>query len=161
MNKFLRTLMIATALVVATGGAASAAGSPDPIVGTWTLNLTKSRFSPGPAPQSQTRTYAPSAQGIALTWKGVAADGSAVSGESTFNTDGKEYPISGSPDYNTISLKKINGSTVKATLKRGGKVVGSTVRTISAHGKVMTLHTKARDLKNMPYDNVMVFDKQE
>ena len=30
----------------------------DPFVGTWKLNLAKSKFNPGPAPKSQTRTWA-------------------------------------------------------------------------------------------------------
>ncbi len=160
MNKFLRTMVIGTLVILGVSAAAVAADAPDPIVGTWTLNVAKSRFSPGPAPKSQTRTYTQSAQGTSLTFSGVAADGSQVSGQSTFNYDGKDYPISGSPDYDTLSLKRVNGSTAKATLKRGGKRVGTTTRTISAHGKVMTLATKAKDVKGSPYDNVMVFDKQ-
>ena len=160
MNKFLRTMVIGTLVILGVSAAAVAADAPDPIVGTWTLNVAKSRFSPGPAPKSQTRTYAQSAQGTSLTFSGVAADGAQVSGQSTFNYDGKDYPISGSPDFDTLSLKRVNGSTAKATLKRGGKRVGTTTRTISAHGKVMTLATKAKDVKGSPYDNVMVFDKQ-
>jgi hypothetical protein len=160
MNKFLRTLVIGTLLSVGGSAAAVAADAPDPVIGTWTLNVAKSRFSPGPAPKSQTRTYTQTAQGTALTFSGVAADGSSVSGQSTFNYDGKEYPITGSPDFDTLSLQRINGSTVKSKLKRGGKAVGTTTRTISAHGKVMTLATKGRDVKGAPYDNVMVFDKQ-
>jgi hypothetical protein len=159
MNKFLRTILIGTLL--AAGGAVVWAGAaPDPIIGTWTLNVAKSKFNPGPAPKSQTRTYAQSAQGIAMTFSGVAADGSAISGQSTFNYDGKDYPITGSPDYDTLSLKRVNGSTVKAVLKLSGKVVGSTTRSISAHGKVMTLSTKATSAKGTPYDFVAVFDKQ-
>jgi hypothetical protein len=30
---------------------------PDPIIGTWKVNLAKSKFSPGPAPKSLMRTY--------------------------------------------------------------------------------------------------------
>jgi hypothetical protein len=78
------------------------------MAGTWTLNLEKSKFVPGPAPKSQTRTYADTPDGTALTVTGVAADGSAVSGQSTFKYDGKDYPITGSADYDTLSLKRIN-----------------------------------------------------
>jgi hypothetical protein len=54
----------------------------------------------------------------------------------------------------------VNGSTVKSVLKKDGKVVGSTTRTISAHGKVMTLSTKATDVKGVAHDEVAVYDKQ-
>lgn len=159
MNTFLRTILIGT-MLAAGGAAVWAAGAPDPVIGTWTLNVVKSKFNPGPAPKSQTRTYAQSAQGIAMTFNGVAADGSPVSGQSTFNYDGKDYPITGSPDFDTLSLKRVNGSTVKAVMKLSGKVVGSTTRSISEHGKVMTLSSKGTNAKGAPYDNVAVFDKQ-
>jgi len=160
MNRSIRTLLIGTVLAVDGGAVALAAEAPNPVVGTWTLNLANSKFNPGPAPKSQTRTYAQTAQGTALTFNGVAADGSAVSGQSTFKYDGKDYPITGSPDFDTLSLKRINGSTVKSTQKKAGKVVGTTTRTISAHGKVLTLSSKGTDAKGMSYDNVLVFDKQ-
>jgi hypothetical protein len=159
MNKFLRTILMGTVLAIG-GAAVSAAAAPDAVIGTWTLNVAKSKFSPGPAPTSQTRTYAVSAQGTALTFSGVAADGSPVSGQSTFNYDGKDYPITGSPDYDTLSLKRINGSTVKGVLKLSGKVVGSATRSISAHGKILTLTSKGTDAKGKAYHNVAVFDKQ-
>ena len=159
MNRFLGTILLGT-MLGAGGATVWAADAPDAIIGTWTLNVAKSTFTPGPAPKSQTRTYAQSAQGVAMTFNGVAADGSPVSGQSTFNYDGKDYPITGSPDYDTLSLKRVNGSTVKAVLKLSGKVVGSTTRSISAHGKVMTLSTKGTSAKGTPYDFVTVFDKQ-
>ena len=114
----------------------------------------------GPGPKSQSRTYTLSAQGVTLSVTGVAADGSAISQQSTFNYDGKDYPISGSPDYDTLALKRVNGSTVKSQLKLKGAVVGTTTRSISDHGKVMTLTTKAKSAKGVDIDWVLVFDKQ-
>jgi hypothetical protein len=45
-------------------------------------------------------------------------------------------------------------------MKKSGKLVGSTTRTVSAHGKVLTLATKATDAKGVAYDNVAVCDMQ-
>jgi hypothetical protein len=89
----------------------------------------------------------------------AAADGSAVSGQSTFKYDGKDYPISGGGGYDALSFKRINGSTVKSAMKNSGKVVGWTTRTISAHGKVLTLSTKLT-VAGIHNDNVAVYDKQ-
>jgi hypothetical protein len=147
-------------LAVGAAAVASAAGAPDPVVGTWKLNLAKSKFSPGPGPQSQTRTYAETAQGTTLTVTGVAADGAPVSGQSTFNYDGKDYPITGSPDYDTLSLQRLDGNTVKSTQKKAGKVTGTTTRTVSKDGRVLTLMSKGTNAKGAAYDNVLVFDKQ-
>ena len=159
MNSVLKMIMVATALALGAGQIATAA-APEAVVGTWTLNLEKSKFSPGPALKSQTRTYAESADGIALTFSSVAADGSAMSGKSTFKYDGKDYPISGSPDYDTLSAQRVDGNTVKSVQKKAGKVIGSTVRTVSAHGKVLTLASKGKDAKGASFHNVLVFDRQ-
>lgn len=155
-----RTILLGAVLAASCAASASAAAASDPVIGTWTLNLGKSKFTPGPGPKSQSRTYTQSAQGVTLNVTGVAADGSAISQQSTFNYDGKDYPISGSPDYDTLSLKRVNGSTVKSELKLKGAVVGTTVRSISGHGKVMTLTTKAKSAKGGDIEWVMVFDKQ-
>ena len=157
MNKALSTFLVGAVLALGVGSAALAADSID---GTWKLNVAKSKFTPGPAPKSQTRTYKETADGTSLTFTGVAADGSAVSGQSTFKYDGKDYTMTGSPDFDTLSLKRLNGSTVRSTLKKGGKTVGTTVRTISGHGKVLTLSSKGTDAKGAAFDNVAVYDKQ-
>jgi len=160
MNKIFHMLVLGTVLAAATGTVAVAASGSEPATGTWTLNLEKSKFDPGPAPKSQTRSYAQSADGTTLTFSGVAADGSSMSGKSTFKYDGKDYPISGSADYDTLALKRVNATTVKSSQKKDGKVVAWTTRTVSAHGKVMTLTSKGKNAKGESYHNVAVFDKQ-
>ncbi len=62
MKYFLGTLLVGTVLACAGGAPVLAAAAADPIVGAWTLSLTKSKYSPGPAPKSLTRTYAETAQ---------------------------------------------------------------------------------------------------
>jgi hypothetical protein len=160
MKKFLRMLIVGTVIAAGCGAAAGAADSPDPVVGTWTLNLAKSKFPAGAAPQSQTRTYTQSADGTSLSVTGVTADGAAVSQKSTFKYDGKDYAFSGSPDWDTLSLKKVNSSTVNGTLKMGGKRVGTSVRSISDHGKKLTLTTNQNVAKGKKYHAVAVFDRQ-
>jgi hypothetical protein len=59
-----------------------------------------------------------------------------------------------------LALKRVNGSTVKSTQKLKGKIVGATTRTVSAHGKVLTLTSKGTDVKGIPFNDVSVFDKQ-
>lgn len=160
MRSLFRTLLVATVLAVGGAAVALAAAAPDAIVGTWKLNLAKSTFSPGPAPKSQMRAYVATADGIDMTYTGVAADGSAVNGKSTFKYDGKDYPITGSPDFDVLSLKRIDATTIESTQKKAGKTTGTTVRTISGDGKVMTLKSKGTSANGKAYENVMVFDRQ-
>jgi hypothetical protein len=160
MKRSLSTLLVGAVLAFGIGAISFAAGATDPVVGTWALNLSKSKFNPGPAPKSLTRTYAQGADGTTLSLSGVAADGSSISGQSTFKYDGRDYAYTGSPNWDTLSLKRVNASTVKSSLKKAGKVVGSTTRTISAHGKLLTLKTKATTAKGDSYDEVAVYDRQ-
>jgi hypothetical protein len=158
MRTLLRMLVVGTVLAVGAAGVALAA--TDVAVGTWKLNLDKSKFNPGPAFKSQTRSYEATSDGLKLTISGVAADGSSNSGGSTFKYDGKDYPITGSPDYDTLSLKRVNSHTVTSTQKKDGKAIGTTTRTVSKDGKVMTLTSKGKGANGAAFHNTLVFDKQ-
>src|SRR5579863_9582909 len=110
----------------------------DPAVGTWKLNVAKSKYSPGPPPKSATITYEETAEGIKRTGESVDAEGKTTSFEYTAKYDGKDYPVTGSDVYDAIALKRINDFTVEATIKKGANVVGTARRVVSKNGKVMT-----------------------
>ena len=158
MKTLLKSILLGAMLVAA--GAAIAAGTPDPVVGTWKLNIAKSTIDPSQALKCQTRTYTQGDDGISVAVKGVRADGSPVSQQSTFKYDGKEYKWSGAADYDGVSLKRVNGSTVTAVMMRAGKKVGNTTRTISGQGKILTLATKVTGADGKSYSIILVFDKQ-
>jgi hypothetical protein len=158
-----RRCLCATVLGIALVGLAAlqAAGqATDPLVGTWELNVAKSKFDPGPAPKSETRTYVMAGQDIKATSKGVDASGKPSAGEWTINYDGKDRPQTGNPDADTLSLQRIDDHTVSFTQKKAGKTVITGTRTISADGKVMTITTKGTNSKGQPINNVWVFDKR-
>jgi len=137
-----------------------AANATDPAIGTWKLNLEKSHFPAGQTPKSTTRTYAAAAGGTSMTVTGVNADGSAISESATLTYDGKDDAFTGSTMWNALALKKVNGTTVKAELKKDGKVVGHATRTISGKGKVLTLTTAYKSAKGGTIHETAVFDKQ-
>lgn len=157
MNKYLKMLTLGFLLAL---GATSVANAADPAIGTWTLNLEKSKFHGATAPKSMMRNYTAGAAGTDMKVTGVAADGSAISQASTLTYDGKDCAITGNPMYDTLSLTKVNGSTVKSELKKDGKVVGHTTRAISGKGKVLTLSTAMKTAKGGTTHDVAVFDKQ-
>ena len=105
-----RTLRCATVLgiVVALFGTRSAAQGTDPVVGTWVLNVAKSTFSPGPAPKSESRTYVAAGKEIKVTSAGVGADGKPTAGGWTIVADGRDVPMTGNPNADTLSLKQID-----------------------------------------------------
>jgi hypothetical protein len=160
MNRFLQTLTLGFVFALSATTVVAAADGADPAIGTWTLNLDKSKFHDGTAPKSMTRTYSASAAGTDMKVTGVAADGTAISQTVTLTYDGKDCAVTGGSVYDTLSLTKINGSTVKSVLKKDGKVVGHTTRTISGKGKVLTLSTALTTPKGGTTHDVAVFDRQ-
>jgi hypothetical protein len=131
----------------------------DAVDGTWKLNVAKSKFS-GMAPKSATRVYTESADGPTLDQKVVGADGKEMSMHATLTYDGKEHPISGNPDADTVTSKAIDAHTSDFTLKKGGKVAGSVHRVVSADGKTLTVRNTGTHADGKTYDDTLVFDKQ-
>lgn len=142
------------------GWAMAAASGSDPVVGTWRLNVSKSTFTAGPALKSQTRTYSQSGPTITLVMKSVAADGSEMTSRTTYQFDGKDHPITGNADFDSISAQQVDANTAKFTLKRGGKAVGTTDRTVSKDGKTLTSTMKVTTAKGEASESSLVFDKQ-
>jgi hypothetical protein len=153
MRRILAIILFAAAFM---GGIAMA---NDPVVGTWTLDVAKSKFSPGPAPKSATRVYAESADGLTLDGKTVAADGKEASMHVAYKADGKTYPVTGNPDADSVTPKSIDARTWNFTLTKNGKVVGTVHRTVSADGKTLTVNNKGTH-NGVPYDDTLVFTRQ-
>jgi hypothetical protein len=152
----IKTLRLFAAIM----GTAAIAWAADPVVGTWKLNVSKSKFSPGPTPKESTRVYEARPEGIKVTVKTVQADGSAFTVLITENYDGKDYPVVGSPDYDTVELKKVNEQVAEATLMHGHILVAHAKREISADGKTMTITYKESPDRAHPVNNQAVYDKQ-
>src|SRR5215467_5297117 len=110
----------------------------DPIIGTWKLNPTKSKFSPGPPPKSITLTYEAAGQGVKVTVKGTDAEGKPINSQFTANFDGKDYPVSGNPDWDTVAWKRIDAYKSEVSRKKAGKVLSTATRVISNDGKTLT-----------------------
>ena len=158
LRKSRLVLAVSTALLLVLGQ--SSANPADPIDGTWELNVAKSKFDPGPAPRSQTRTYKSDGQTVHSTSKGVNAEGQETTVEYTASYDGKEAAITGSPVADTISIKRINDSTSEATLKKNGKIVSVSTRVVSSDGKQMSVTTTGTGTKGQPIRSELVFERK-
>src|SRR5690349_6067650 len=89
--------------------AALVAAAADPVgMGTYKLDPAKSKFNPGPPPKSLTTTF--QADGNKVKWKSerVGPDGKASTATYTAAYDGKDYPMEGSPNADTVVLKRID-----------------------------------------------------
>src|SRR5262245_2152867 len=145
--------------LVATSSLSSFAQT-DPIIGTWKLNLAKSKLSPGPPPKSQTLTYEAVGQGVKVTVKGTDAEGKPIDIQSTANYDGKDYPVTGNPNWDTVARKRIDAYTMEITRKKAGKVVSTGTIVVSKDGKTQTLKEKGVNAKGEKFSNTVVYEKQ-
>jgi hypothetical protein len=136
------------------------AQAPDPVNGTWVLNVAKSTFKPGPAYKSETRTYEMVGNQLKMKSTVVDADGTSRDVASTYTVDGKEYPVTGAPDVDSQALKQIDRYTLEGNLMKNGKVVQTVKRVVSNDGAVLTIWFKGTDAKGRQIDNTLVFDRR-
>ena len=139
--------------------AGASAFAADAVDGSWKLNVAMSKFS-GMAPKSSTRVYSDTADGTTLEQKTVGADGKETSMHVTLKYDGKDHPVTGNPDADTVEGKAIDAHTSHFTMKKGGKVVGTVHRVVSADGKTLTVNNKGTHADGKAYDDTLVYERQ-
>ena len=138
----------------------SMAFAADNWIGTWKMNVAKSKASPGPGPKSLTLTFTASPAGITLSTEGVMADGSVRKGSYTSKFDGKDVPWEGNPDADMASAKKVDDNNYTNTWKKGGKVTINAKATVSADGKTLTVTQTGKNAKGEDVNSTAVYDKQ-
>lgn len=157
-----RSLYVIGMLVTAALMAGSLMAQANPFVGTWKLNVAKSKFEGTTAPKSLTRTVTAEGAGLKYSFEGVAADGSKMSYSFTSNLDGKDAAVTGTGmpgGADTVTLKKVSATKTEGVMKKGGKEVGKATAELSANGKTTTVTTSGKvDGKEMKA--VSVYEKQ-
>jgi hypothetical protein len=153
----MRARTILLTLVVCLVAAAVCFASPQ--MGTWKLNEAKSKFAPG-APKNHTVVYEAAGDSIKVTVDGTDADGKALHNEWTGKFDGKDYPVTGDPAFDTRAYKQVNANTLDMTIKKDGKVTMTGKIVVSADGKTRTVTTSGTDAKGKKVKNTAVYDKQ-
>jgi hypothetical protein len=158
----MRLLKFASILVLAAVACAPAFAQSNPAMGTWKLNVEKSKYNPGPAPRSLTRTLEAQGENVKYSFEGVSAEGTGVAYSFTVAFDGKETPITGSMPggADAISIKRIDASTFEATLTKAGKVIGTAKSEISKNGKVTTVTAQGTNAEGQATTSSAVYDKQ-
>jgi len=159
VKKILSSVFLALLTI---GNAVIAVGAdPDPVVGTWKLNLAKSTFGGVPAYKSQIRTYSRSSSGdLTLKMTTVSSEGKETTTQATYKLNGKDYPSMGNSDFDSLSGMQIDTSTVEFTLKRAGNPVGKIRRTVSKDGQTLTINFVLTNTNGVQTSALTIFDKQ-
>jgi hypothetical protein len=141
----------------------SAQSTDDPSIGSWKLNVAKSKFSPGPPITSDTRSYEFQSGWLIVTTETIDAAGKRTGVRFAGKFDGKAYPQIGrfAPTIALITYKPVDKSTLKYTVRSTeGKLNSTNTRVVSADGKTMTIEQKTTTADGKPVDNVEVFERQ-
>jgi hypothetical protein len=153
-------VVVTLGVVLGAGGGQVAAQASNPRFGTWKLNVAKSKYDPGPAPQSGTMKIEAAGEGEKSSTEGVNATGGPTKTEYTAQYDGKDYAITGAQNADMVSLKRLDARTLERTNKKGEKVVATSTWVVSEDGKTMTVTTKGTNAQGQATNNVTVWDKQ-
>ena len=161
LNSRIAGLILAVCVITTFPSHAFAQG-PNPLIGTWKVNLAKSTFSPGPPPKSPaTRTYTQNGDGLKVVISGgVNADGSAIFESWAAHFDDKDYPVVGSADTDMVTITMVGASTMDQTLKKGGKTIETRRYTVSKDRKTMTTWRGGTNNVGLPLSNFEVWTKQ-
>jgi hypothetical protein len=160
-----RLFVVLLTLVVSGSVVAQAAQSAAPdehnqLIGVWNLNVARSTYSPGPAPKSETRTYVREGKDVQGIIDRAFADGRREHIEYTANFD-REYPVTGTDQYDHVILKRIDPRTAEAVLSHAGRVFGVARRVISNDGKSMTITFTREAVAGPGVRNVAFYTKAE
>jgi hypothetical protein len=91
---------------------------------------------------------------------GTESEGKPTHNEWTGMFDGKDYPVTGDPNSDARSYKKIDDHTLELTVKKGGKTTTTGRIVVSADGKSRTVTTSGTDATGKKLSSTAVYDKQ-
>ena len=145
-------------------GLAASLWAADPVIGTWKLNIAKSRFSPGlgAAPKQQINIVRELPDQIEITVSGSRTDGSPISEKVTVPKEGgilkyqQGGPAAGVTDFLTV----INPGDWIFTGMQSGRQVYTVRVVVSKDGKTANETTRGVDAKGRPFEQLQVFDRQ-
>ena len=155
--------MICVALLTLMTTITASAWGADNSLGTWKVNIAKSKYTPAPFPVTSlmvTREAAP--DGVKVTTTGTRTDGSSINSTYTAKYDGSSSVVTGegSP-YDSMSVKQGDANTFTYEAKNSKTKYRASGRiTISADGKTMTTVASGVDPNGKPMTVKLVYEKQ-
>ena len=138
----------------------STAQAPDPLVGTWKLDVAKSTYKPGPAPKSTTVVIsAAEGKGLKIDVDAEMPDGP-MKWSYTNTRDGKETPVTGNPNYDAVKVTQVSPTEGTIQYMKGGKPSLSAKTSVSKDGKTLTVTTTGTNAAGQTVHNVALYTKQ-
>jgi len=133
----------------------------DPFLGTWQLNLAKSKYSPGPPPKSQTLNDQAEGQNHKITVTSVGVDGNPINFTATLVFDGMPHPAQPpNNNFDAAAWTRVDAYTLIVSRTKAGKLVGTQTEVVSPDGKTRTITQILLGANGRLIHNIAVYDKQ-
>lgn len=156
-----RTKFVACAASVALVALVLAAGvaAADVQSGTWKMNAAKSKFA-GPTPKSATLKIECDEKRIKVDAQGVGANDQATRTQFEANFDGKDYPGTGLPVGDRVSVKRVDANTIEVIMKQNGQALMTVTSAVSKDGKTRTSTYHGKNAQGEEIHTVVVYDRE-
>ena len=155
--KLIMALAAAAGMTVVASGILLAQSNP--FVGTWKLNLAKSK-DPGAFPKEETLTVQVVGGQRQVTIKGTATNGSPISFKYEVPDKGGLGKVLAGGPYDAIAGKRIDANTREVSYMMRGKGVLQLRSAVSKDGNTMSLTVEGKDDQGRTFSGLAVFDKQ-
>jgi hypothetical protein len=155
-------LIAAFVLALVALPATSAAQPPSSWFGTWSLNVERSTYDPGPPPYKRaTYSIEPwGGHGMKVVYEMVHPRGGVTHLEWMGGLDGKDYQLQGIDAFVTYAYMQISPGVYETIVKMGGRIAAKSTVTVSPDGKTMTTTTSGVDSSGRAVRTITVYEKQ-
>ena len=124
------------------------------------LNLDKSKYSPGTAPRSVTLIYEQDGQNIRNIGQLTDAKGNSLTVVNIHIYDGQPHPSTGDPDYDATAYTRVDANTVIYSRLKAGKLVLIGTLVVSSDGKTLMGPQTGTLADGQRGNTILVYDKQ-
>ena len=159
----MRSILLAAMMIAGLAAPRTvAAQTPAAWIGTWTLNVAKSTYNPGPPPYKRgTLTVEPWQDGVRMVSDLVGTRGGVTHYEWTGKFDGEDYALQGIEEDLTYSYAPLDDRSVEVVIKVAGRPVARARTTISPDGKTMTTVSSGFNARGQEVRTTTVYEQVE
>jgi hypothetical protein len=131
-----------------------------PLVGTWRLNMERSKFDSGPPAYSRvTCRIEPWQDGLKVVYDMIGTRGGVTHWEWTGRVDGKDYALQGVEEVVTNAYSRLEDHVFAIVTKVDGRPTSTTRIVISPDRKVMTVVSPATTPQGQRVTNTAIYEK--
>jgi len=130
-----------------------------PLAGTWTANLAKSQRHANHQFRSATMSFEIAGQAVSLTYSGVNASGNREASTQTLQADGTARAVPQAPGI--VAMTTLGARRLEMLGKKDQTVIGRSTYEVSEDGRTMTATVSGVDAGGKPFDQVIVFDREQ